>query len=655
VSALLLAASLAASAGPASIDLAPARTAWLYFQRNTDPTTGLVRSVDGYPNTSAWDQGSALIAAVAARELGLVEPGEFDEHVRRLLRTLATQPLYDGVLPNKAYDTRSGRMTDYRNAPAPKGIGFSAIDLGRLVSALVLLGELHPAHRHAVERVLSRWDLCRVIKAGELHGEHASAGGAAQDAQEGRLGYEQYAAKGFALLGRDAAMARRYDRFASEVEILGVPVPRDRRDARTYGAVDAVETEPWVLDAIEFGLDPDAAPLARRIFEVQKRRWETTGVVTALTEGHLDRPPWFVYDGIWADGRAWRTVSPEGTAVTGLRQLWAKAAFTLAALYPEDPYAAVLRGAAEAARDPERGWYAGVYERDGELNRALDANTNGAILEATLFATAGPLHAMAASRPGAAAWRAALAFVVRPAPSCLSTASVVGQGAGTGAGAGDGIAGPGAAALEPPRLARPRHVLATGTVFLDYRGNDLGGTGALATVFPYGFWFVRGGGEWTPYSPFSRSRFLWGFGYDDWHDGTFSATVHNWGPIRTEGEVGPDRAELNLGYKTPRLCARALCLGAYPSLTVPFNGGPWVSGRLTLTLSGRWFVMGGLGWTIPGVFPAPLGQPTGHVFWGIGLQSWRSGSLFLTYYDWGPDARQRTGSGDLAFGVNWQF
>jgi len=66
-------------------------------------------------------------------------------------------------------------------------------------------------------------------------------------------------------------------------------------------------------------------------------------------------------------------------------------------------------------------------------------------------------------------------------------------------------------------------------------------------------------------------------------------------------------------------------------------------------------VMGGLGWTIPGVLPAPLGQPTGHVFWGIGLQSWRSGSLFLTYYDWGPDARQRTGSGDLAFGVNWQF
>jgi hypothetical protein len=43
------------------------------------------------------------------------------------------------------------------------------------------------------------------------------------------------------------------------------------------------------------------------------------------------------------------------------------------------------------------------------------------------------------------------------------------------------------------------------------------------------------------------------------------------------------------------------------------------------------------------------------VFWGIGRQTWRPGSIFLTYYDWGPDARQRTGSGVLALGVNWQF
>jgi hypothetical protein len=678
VTALLVALSLAAAGGP-PVPVAPpplpaapaggwtgaldaARTAWRYFERNTDPATGLVSSVDGYPSATGWDQGSALIAAVAARELGLVAPDAFDAEVEALLKTLATQPLFEGAVPNKAYDTRTGRMTDYRNAPAPAGVGYSAVDLGRLASALVLLGELHARHRPGVERVLARWDLCRVIQGGELHGAQVDASGETRVVQEGRLGYEQYAAKAFALLGRDAARARRWDRWTTAVEILGVPVPRDRRDRRRYGAVDAVVTEPWVLDAFEFGHDPVAAPLARRVFEVQKRRWEATGAVTALSEDHVDRPPWFVYDGIWADGHAWRTVSADGAPVEGLRALSAKAALSLAALYPGDPYAAVLRSAAQPARDPGRGWYAGVYE-GGEVNRTLTANTNGVILEAALFAERGPLHALAAARPGAEAWRASLAGVVPAQRRCLSAAAaaVAGAGSGTGSGGAPGadLPGPGAAGLEHPRPPpAPRHAIGTGTLFFDYRGDDRGGTGALATIYPYGSWFARGGGEWTPFSPFGKARFLWGFGYDDWHDNTFSATIHNWGPIRLSPEGPPastDRPELNLGYKVPRLCVRPLCLAAFPSVTFPFDGGPWVSGRLTLTLFQRVFVMGGLGWTIPHVLPPPPGTPNGHVFWGVGLQDWRAWSFFLTYYDWGPDARQRTGSGVVALGMNWAF
>ena len=91
-----------------------------------------------------------------------------------------------------------------------------------------------------------------------------------REAQEGRLGYEQYAAKAFSALGQHVSAARRYDRFATEVPILGVMVPRDRRDARKFGAIDAVVTEPWVLDAFEFGFDSSAAPLARRICPHQR-------------------------------------------------------------------------------------------------------------------------------------------------------------------------------------------------------------------------------------------------------------------------------------------------------------------------------------------------------------------------------------------------
>ncbi|HEX9242918.1 MAG TPA: DUF3131 domain-containing protein [Anaeromyxobacter sp.] len=652
---LLLAAALAAVAPVPPADLDAARTAWRYFERNTDPASGLVRSVEGYPSATAWDVGSSLLAALAAGELGLVSDADLDARVGALLQTLASQPLYAGALPNKAYDTASGRMTDYRNQPAPAGIGYSAIDVGRLVSALVLLGELHPRHRPAIERVLARWDACRVVRGGELHGAHVGADGKPHVTQEGRLGYEQYAAKAFALLGQDVSAARRYDRFATEVSILGVRVPRDRRDARRYGAVDAVVTEPWVLDAFEFGLEPGAAPLARMIFDVQKRRWERTGTVTALSEGHLDRPPWFVYDAIWADGRPWRTVSPEGAPVTGLRALSTKAALALAALYPDDPYAAVLRSEVARARNPERGWFAGVYE-DGRLNRSLNANTNGVILEAALYAAVGPLHADAATRPGVGAWRARLDALGREGRTCVEAAGLA--TARGDAGAGSGLPAPGAAGVEraPPRPAGRTH--AAGSFYVDYRGADRGGAGGLVTVFPHGFWFLRGGGESTPYSPYGRSRFLWGLGYDDWHDGTFSATVHNWGPLRPEDGVGAgvDKAELNVGYKVPRACAGSLCLSAYPSVTVPFEGGPWVSGRLTLTVAGKWFAMGGLGRTVPGVLVPEAGPaPPWHLFWGIGRNDWSPGSIFISYYDWGPDARQRTGNGILAVGVNWQF
>jgi hypothetical protein len=407
--------------------------------------------------------------------------------------------------------------------------------------------------------------------------------------------------------------------------------------------VDAVVTDPWVLDAFEYGLDVAAVPLAARVFEVQKRRWERTGTVTALSEDHVDRPPWFVYDAIWADGEAWRTVSSDGNAVSGLRGVSTKAALALAALHPSDPYAEVLLSAVAPARDPARGWLAGVYE-DGRLNRALTANTNGVVLEAALYAAWGPLHLAAASRPGAVEWLDELA---RSGGVCTASADLV-----VDPGAGGGLPGPVAPSYD--RLRRSTyHDHVTGSFFFDYRGTDRAGVGGLATVYPYRSWFLRFGGESTPFSPFGSARFLWGFGYDDWHDGTFSATVHNWGPVRSYDAPDVGLAQLDLGYKVPRACVGQLCLAAFPSLTVPFQGGPYVGGRVTLTLYGRWFVMGGLGWTVPGVFPPPTGTPQWRVYYGFGRRDWSPGSLFITYYDWGPN--EQAHNGILAVGIDWRF
>ena len=331
-----------------------------------------------------------------------MDAATFDTRIGAVLRTLATLPLFRDDLPNKAYDARNATMTDYQNRPAPRGIGTSAVDLGRLVSALRILACLHPEREAAVARVLERWRWCGVLGNGELHGAVPTAAGGVERVQEGRLGYEQYAALGFAALGFDVAGARRYDRFAAETEILGVAVPHDTRDPRRFGAIDPIVTDPWVLTAFEHGLGPDGAPLARRIFEVQKRRFERTGVVTAAGEDHVDRAPWFVYDAIYAAGGAWRTITPAGVDAPGLQGLSTKGAFALATLYPDDPYAAVLARAIALARNPARGWYAGVYAGGG-LNRSLNANTNGIILEALLYKALGPLQ-RACARCGREGW-----------------------------------------------------------------------------------------------------------------------------------------------------------------------------------------------------------------------------------------------------------
>src|SRR4051812_31087640 len=54
-------------------ELTMARTAWKYFENNTQ-ATGLANAVDRYPSTTMWDTASYVGAIVAARELGLISP-----------------------------------------------------------------------------------------------------------------------------------------------------------------------------------------------------------------------------------------------------------------------------------------------------------------------------------------------------------------------------------------------------------------------------------------------------------------------------------------------------------------------------------------------------------------------------------------------------
>lgn len=381
-------------ANPCARDLELARIAWKYFENNYHPNTGFVNAVNKYDSTTMWDLASSLAATIAAHQLDIIDDRTFDERIVKMLASLGSMPLYRDEAPNKAYHTEKLAMVDYGNQPTPFGIGYSALDLARMTTWLDTLGCLYPRHSIAAKKVIHRWNYCRMISGGQMFGPgYNKATNEESLNQEGRVGYEQYAARGFDALGFDVSLSKSYKNpNSSFVEVEGVRVPIDTRDPRKLGAFNYVVTESYALEAMEYGITAENAPLINAIFEVQKRRWKRTGIVTAVSEDNVDRPPYFVYNTIYAAGSPWNTITDTGKDMEPLKSTSVKAAISLAVLFPNDPYSQVLFDKVASAYDPDKGWYSGVYESTLGYNTAVTANTNGIVLEAILYKMYGPLN-----------------------------------------------------------------------------------------------------------------------------------------------------------------------------------------------------------------------------------------------------------------------
>ena len=371
-------------------ELAWAKTAWKYFQNNTISGTGLVNSVDNYNASTLWDTSSYLMAVISAQRLGIIDQTEFDARIGKALDSLTKMALFEGKLPNKSYNTISLQMVDYNNQPSEKGIGWSAIDIGRVLVPLNVLAWHYPQHTASVKKVMERWDTQPMLVKGVLQGAVVKDDGETKYLQEGRLGYEEYAAKSFNLMGLDVSSSLRYTDFLTFVDISGIQVATDSRSAQQYGAHNYVVSEPYILDGVEFGWDHLSQELAWRVYKAQEKRYAETGILTAVSEDNIDQPPYFVYNTVFTDGKIWNAISEKGDDASQFKTLSTKAAFGWHALYETDYTQKLVEKAATLA-DPERGWYSGMYEVSGQPNKAITANTNGIILEALAYKQGGKL------------------------------------------------------------------------------------------------------------------------------------------------------------------------------------------------------------------------------------------------------------------------
>jgi len=340
---------------------------------------------------------------VTAYELCLIEKPEFDERILKLLTTFRGIELFRKEMPNKVYHTKTGEKVNYANKSGE--IGFSALDIGRFMVWMRILKNRYPYLGNSIDAVLLRWDYSNVISEdGLLYGTFVSKrDNSTVYAQEGRLGYEEYAAKGFALWGFNVRLAHRAEPYLT-TSIHGVLVPYDGRDPRLFKSQNYVVTESYLQDGLELGWDlphDDTTPewlhsdgwraeFAERIYQVQENRYYREGFMTARSEHNVKGPPYFTYDTIFSDGYPWNTVTPRGDFSPDHAAVATKAAFGMWSLW-DTPYTDVLYDAIIELYNPERGFYEGLYEHGQGIIEIFTANNNGILMAALLHKVQGPI------------------------------------------------------------------------------------------------------------------------------------------------------------------------------------------------------------------------------------------------------------------------
>lgn len=356
-----------------------AETAWRYFDAaRLGPNSAMVfgtamrigESVEGWPFSTMWDVGSLLLAHLEAYRIGLIAEARFGGAVVAV-RDMLLRDQRRGAqrpLPPIVVDLASGQRAED---------GCDAIDVGRLLVALRAIEDFSQAE-FGLQRLVDGWTLGDVIRGGDLHNVSGDDFTLVQ-----ANSYAAYAAKGFRLWNfhvndpySDVVVEGRFDRT---VEFLGDVAARGR-----------IATEPHATEEIELGASPVTSAIIDILYSAQLQRFNDTGIVTAISEGPIDREPWFTYEGFQLDldgyGAFVVDLSREDPRfknlrfVEAVRRVSTKACFLLRATRP-GAYTSHLHRFARSYGQNTMGFSSGISELTGRALRTSDVNNSAIILE----------------------------------------------------------------------------------------------------------------------------------------------------------------------------------------------------------------------------------------------------------------------------------
>lgn len=149
---------------------------------------------------------------------------------------------------------------------------------------------------------------------------------------------------------------------------------------------------------MELGMSQESAYLADVLFGAQLEDFRETGRLICVSEGPIDKAPWFLYQGLQLDAqeRTWAfdTVGQEPEYRTPEFRaenlaLSSKAAFLWSAYQPHDYSEKLVSFTRNIART-KNGFASSIYLKTGRPTEAYtDLNTNGVILQAIAHRLAG--------------------------------------------------------------------------------------------------------------------------------------------------------------------------------------------------------------------------------------------------------------------------
>ena len=362
------------------IFLDAARAGWRFANRNYVPSTGLTKPFDTYSIATMWDIASGIAALFCAYELGFIGLGEYNQRMSTALNTLNRLPLFEQTSFNKEYVVDSGRMIGLERSVSTRGFGISAIDTGRLLLWLRIVANNHPQHAAHANAIVRRIDFTKLLDDGYLHGMQLSRrSGRVRTFQEGRIGYEQYAAKGYDVWGLNVKNALDHTRHARDVEVSGQTLPADKRGN------DRLTSEPFVLLGLEAGLTAPLRSVAEGVLRAQEARYRSTRVLTMVSEDAINIPPdYFFYYTVYSRHGPW-TLDVQRPRAKVDRPRWrsTKAAFGWFALMP-DGYTRMAVDTIRARARVGNVWGSGVFE-DGRPTANANINTAAVVMTAAVY------------------------------------------------------------------------------------------------------------------------------------------------------------------------------------------------------------------------------------------------------------------------------